>query len=63
MEQVFDRLILFSKSILNTNELFSPDLAVLLVCVHEFDLKIYNELKNNNFITPLSCTIDTIDFI
>lgn len=45
MEQVFDRLVLFSKNILSSNELFSPDLAVFLVCLHEFDLKIYNQLR------------------
>ncbi|MBQ6110164.1 MAG: hypothetical protein IJL05_02175 [Alphaproteobacteria bacterium] len=45
MEQVFDRLVLFSKNILSNNELFSPDLAVFLVCLHEFDLKIYNQLR------------------
>lgn len=45
MEQVFDRLVLFSKSILSSNELYSPDLAVLLVCLHEFDLKIYDKLR------------------
>lgn len=45
MEQVFDRLVLFSKNILSSNELYSPDLAVLLVCLHEFDLQIYNKLR------------------
>lgn len=45
MEQVFDRLVLFSKNILSSNELYSPDLAVLLVCLHEFDLKIYDKLR------------------
>lgn len=48
MEQVFDRLVLFSKNFLNNNELFSPDLAVLLVCLHEFDLKIYNKLRSSS---------------
>jgi len=45
MEQVFDRLVLFTRNILNSNELFSPDLAVLLVCLHEFDLQIYNVIR------------------
>ncbi len=45
MEQVFDRLVLFSKNILSNNELYSPDLAVLLVCLHEFDLKIYDKFR------------------
>lgn len=45
MEQVFDRLVLFTRNILNSDELFSPDLAVLLVCLHEFDLKIYNVMR------------------
>lgn len=47
MEQVFDRLVLFSKNILSSNELYSPDLAVLLVCLHEFDLKIYDKLRSS----------------
>lgn len=45
MEQVFDRLVLFSKNILSNKELFSPDLAVFFVCLHEFDLNIYNKLR------------------
>lgn len=49
MEQVFDRLVLFSKNILSSNELYSPDLAVLLVCLHEFDLKIYDKLRLSSF--------------
>lgn len=48
MEQVFDRLVLFAKEIANSNELFSPDLAVLLVCLHEFDVKIYADLRKSN---------------
>lgn len=49
MEQVFDRLVLFSKNILSSNELYSPDLAVLLVCLHEFDLKVYDKLRLSSF--------------
>lgn len=45
MEQVFDRLFLFSKTILDSDELYSPDLAVFLVCLHEFDLKMYDKLR------------------
>ena len=48
MEQVFDRLVLFTRNILNSDELFSPDLAVLLVCLHEFDLKIYNVMRTTS---------------
>ncbi len=48
MEQVFDRLVLLSKNILSSNELYSPDLAVFLVCLHEFDLKIYNKLRQSS---------------
>ena len=48
MEQVFDRLVLFTRNILNGDELFSPDLAVLLVCLHEFDLKIYNVMRTTS---------------
>ena len=45
MEQVFDRLFLFSKTILDSDELYSPDLAVFLVCLHEFALKMYDKLR------------------
>lgn len=48
MEQVFDRLVMFTKEIAASSELFSPDLAVLLVCLHEFDISIYNQLRNYN---------------
>lgn len=48
MEQIFDRLVLFTKAIAAGSELFSPDLAVLLACLHEFDINIYNKLRNYN---------------
>ena len=48
MEQVFDRLVLFTKTIANADMLFSPDLAVFCVCLHEFDLKIYTRIKNKD---------------
>lgn len=48
MEQVFDRLVLFTKTIADTDMLFSPDLAVYCICLHEFDLKIYTRVKNKN---------------
>ena len=48
MEQVFDRLVLFTKTIADTDMLFSPDLAVYCICLHEFDLKIYTRIKNKN---------------
>ena len=50
MEQVFDRLVLFIKNILANSLLFSPDLAVFLVCLHEFDLVIYTKLKQKGYI-------------
>ena len=50
MEQVFDRLVLFIKNILANNVLFSPDFAVFLVCLHEFDLAIYTKLKQKGYI-------------
>ncbi len=50
MEQVFDRLTLFVKEILGSNTLFSPDLAVLLVCLHEFDLTLYSKLREKGCI-------------
>ncbi len=46
MEQVFDRLYLFTKQFNAGKMLYSPDLAVLLVCLHEFDIKIYKCLQN-----------------
>ena len=48
MEQVCDRFVLFSNNILRRNVLFSPDLAVFLVCLHEFDLQIYNKLRTGS---------------
>lgn len=54
MEQVFDRLVLFTRNILNSDELFSPDLAVLLVCLHEFDLKIYNVIRTTTITVHAS---------
>lgn len=54
MEQVFDRLVLFAKSILADNTLFSPDLAVFLICLHEFDMNIYNHIKTISYITDTS---------
>lgn len=46
MEQTFDRLCMFVKAISASKELFSPDLTVLLVCLHEYDIKIYNYFRN-----------------
>lgn len=54
MEQVFDRLVLFAKSVLAENILFSPDLAVFLICLHEFDMNIYNYIKTVSYITDTS---------
>lgn len=48
MEQIFDRLVLFTKATASTNMLFSPDLAVFCICLHEFDVKIYTKMKNKN---------------
>lgn len=50
MEQVFDRLTMFTKSILSDNELFSPDLAVFLVCLHEYNPQIYDKIINKPYI-------------
>ena len=47
MEQVFDRLTMFIKQIASGHEIFSPDLAVFLVCLHEFDVRIFNALRND----------------
>ncbi len=45
MEQVFERLIIFIKQISSSQEIFSPDLAVFLVCLHEFDINTYNKIR------------------
>lgn len=47
MEQVFDRLIMFVKQIALGHEFFSPDLAVFLVCLHEFDHKMFGVFCNS----------------
>lgn len=48
MEQVFDRLVLFVKQIHSSKELFSPDLAVFLVCVHEANLESFEQIRNTD---------------
>lgn len=60
MEQAFDRLVLFSKSFLQNDILYSPDLAVFLVCLHEFDLEIYRKLKNKGSISSSEHLYSTI---
>ena len=45
MEQIFDRLTLFVKQISLGKEIFSPDLAVFLICLHEGDIKIFDRLR------------------
>lgn len=45
MEQVFDRLTLFVKQISLGKEIFSPDLAVFLICLHEGDIKIFDRVR------------------
>lgn len=50
MEQIFDRLVLFTKQIANSKEIFSPDLAVFLVCLHEFDINLYKNIKIQPYI-------------
>jgi len=47
MEQVFDKLFLFIKQLASGSELFSPDLAVFLICLHEFDVKLYKKIIIN----------------
>lgn len=56
MEQVFDRLIMFIKQIAAGHELFSPDLAVFLVCLHEFDVKVYDALchSDETYVHPIT---------
>jgi hypothetical protein len=53
MEQVFDRLVLFARQISTSNEFFSPDLSVLLVCLHEFDINIYNRLRYHGSVIQM----------
>ncbi len=63
MEQIFDRLILFVKQIASSHELFSPDLAVLLICLHEHDPDVYRLLqkdkdyKSNSIIRKIFETV------
>lgn len=45
MEQVFDRLTLFVRQISLGKEIFSPDLAVFLICLHEGDIEIFDRAK------------------
>ncbi len=47
MEQVFDKFFLFVKQLASDGELFSPDLAVFLICLHEFDVKLYKKIIIN----------------
>jgi len=58
MEQVFDRLVLFVKQISAGKELFSPDLATFLICLHEGDTEIFNHVKNID-----NCSIGIIEKI
>lgn len=50
MEQIFDRLVLFTKQIANSKEIFSPDLSVFLICLHEFDINLYKNIKIQPYI-------------
>lgn len=43
-EQVFDRIILFIKT-LGVKNYLSPDLTVFLACLHEHDKNLFSELK------------------
>ena len=45
MEQVFDRLVLCAKQISLGNQLFSPDLATFLICIHEADTEMFNYVR------------------
>lgn len=45
MVQVFDRLVLFTKQISSSNQLFSPDLATFLICIHESDTEMFNYVR------------------
>ena len=58
MEQVFDRLMLFTKQLSTGKELFSPDLATFLICLHEGDIEIFNYVKNID-----NCSIGIIEKI
>lgn len=54
MEQVFDRLLLFTKQINASRELFSPDLATFLICLHEGNAQLFNKIRNiKNVSTPI----------
>lgn len=53
MEQFFDRLYLFTKQINASRELFSPDLATFLICLHEYDFELFKKIRKiKNFSQP-----------
>ena len=51
MEQVFDRLVLFTKQINAGKEIFSPDLATFLICLHEKDFEIFTKIRETTSIS------------
>lgn len=65
-EQVFDRILLFTKS-LDKKYWFSPDLIVFLACLHEqsIDKELYNKFKEytKNSIEPYRRFQDIFDFV
>lgn len=63
-EQVFDRIVLFTKS-LSENDWFSPDLVVLLACIHEYDKDVFNKFRERiaTNINPYKQLIDVLDSV
>lgn len=58
MEQVFDRLVLFTKQINASKELFSPDLATFLICIHEYDIELFKKIRKiKNLSYPILSAI------
>lgn len=60
MEQIFDRLVLFVKQINVSKELFSPDLATFLICMHEGDVQLFRKIRAiENTLSPILSYIFT----
>ena len=62
MEQVFDRFLLFTKQINVSKELFSPDLATFLLCLHEADSDGFDKIRNldNSTSSVIQTALSTV---
>ena len=63
MEQVFDRLVLFTKQINTSKELYSPDLATFLICQHAVDAECFNQIRHTeNLKSSVIKLVTSCDF-